>query len=143
MCCVLFILFLFKNPNYLTSNRTYIISNFCREIDASNFTLIAYLDVLKDDLSLKVRVINLWKQMSFYNNDEIWSIELIMVDEQVSYKYNYMDLLHIHFQIELLIKHLIYYTFLGEQYTSICPQKIPLWIKKCFKRWDDMLHHIL
>ncbi|CAI9297546.1 unnamed protein product [Lactuca saligna] len=49
-----------------------------------NVTFIADVDVLRDDLTLKVRVINLWKHMSFYNKDEIWSIELILLDEQGS-----------------------------------------------------------
>ncbi|CAI9276530.1 unnamed protein product [Lactuca saligna] len=47
-----------------------------------NITLIADVDVLRDDLTLKVRVINLWKHMSFNNKDDIWSIELILLDEQ-------------------------------------------------------------
>ncbi|CAI9302298.1 unnamed protein product [Lactuca saligna] len=49
-----------------------------------NVTFIADVDVLRDDLTLKVCVINLWKHMSFYNKDEIWSIELILLDEQGS-----------------------------------------------------------
>lgn len=49
-------------------------------------TFIADLDVLKDDSTIKVRVINLWNLFSFYNNDELFSIELILIDEQVSIK---------------------------------------------------------
>nr|KAJ0214192.1 hypothetical protein LSAT_V11C400176450 [Lactuca sativa] len=55
----------------------------------------------RDDLTLKVCVINIWKHMCFYNKDEIWSIELILVDER--------NLLS---------------------------------IQKCFKRRDDILHHM-
>ncbi|CAI9288259.1 unnamed protein product [Lactuca saligna] len=47
-----------------------------------NVTLIADLDVLKDDSTIKVKVINLWNLFSFYNNDELFSIELILIDEQ-------------------------------------------------------------
>ncbi|CAI9291074.1 unnamed protein product [Lactuca saligna] len=53
-------------------------------MSTTNITFIADLDVTRDDLSIKVRVINHWKQMSFYNKNEIWSIELILVDEQGS-----------------------------------------------------------
>nr|KAJ0204427.1 hypothetical protein LSAT_V11C500276410 [Lactuca sativa] len=45
-------------------------------------TLILDLDVLKDDSTIKVRVINLWNLFSFYNKDELISIELILIDEQ-------------------------------------------------------------
>ena len=48
-------------------------------------TLILDLDVLKDDSTIKVRVINLWNLFSFYNKDELFSIELILIDEQVYY----------------------------------------------------------
>lgn len=49
-------------------------------------TFIANLDVLKDDSTIKVKVINLWNLFSFYNNAELFSIELILIDEQVSIK---------------------------------------------------------
>ncbi|CAH1448404.1 unnamed protein product [Lactuca virosa] len=44
-------------------------------------TLIDDVDALRDDLTLKVCVINLWNHMSFYNKDNIWAIELILLDE--------------------------------------------------------------
>nr|KAJ0213539.1 hypothetical protein LSAT_V11C400193430 [Lactuca sativa] len=47
-----------------------------------NVTLIDDVDALRDDLTLKVCVINLWKHMSFYNKDDIWAIELILLDEK-------------------------------------------------------------
>nr|KAJ0219029.1 hypothetical protein LSAT_V11C300115610 [Lactuca sativa] len=47
-----------------------------------NVTLISDLDILKDDSTIKVRVINLWNLFSFYNKDELFSIELILIDEQ-------------------------------------------------------------
>ncbi|CAH1418623.1 unnamed protein product [Lactuca virosa] len=53
-----------------------------RPMAQSNVTLIADLDVLKDDSTIKVRVINLWNLFSFYNKDELFSIELILIDEQ-------------------------------------------------------------
>ncbi|CAH1453013.1 unnamed protein product [Lactuca virosa] len=59
-------------------------SDICRDMSTTNITFIADLDVTRDDLIIKVRVINHWKQMSFYNKNEIWSIELILVDEQGS-----------------------------------------------------------
>ncbi|CAI9301811.1 unnamed protein product [Lactuca saligna] len=53
-----------------------------RPMAQPNVTLIADLDVLKDDSTIKVKVINLWNLFSFYNNDELFSIELILIDEQ-------------------------------------------------------------
>ncbi|CAH1423807.1 unnamed protein product [Lactuca virosa] len=53
-----------------------------RPMAQPNVTLIADLDVLKDDSAIKVRVINLWNLFSFYNKDELFSIELILIDEQ-------------------------------------------------------------
>nr|KAJ0222232.1 hypothetical protein LSAT_V11C200053830 [Lactuca sativa] len=46
-----------------------------------NVTFIVDLDVLKDS-TIKVRVINLWNLFSFYNNVELFSIELILIYEQ-------------------------------------------------------------
>ncbi|CAH1415067.1 unnamed protein product [Lactuca virosa] len=48
---------------------------------APNITFIADVDVTRDDLTFKLRVINLRHQMSFYNKNEIWSIEMILMDE--------------------------------------------------------------
>ncbi|CAI9287674.1 unnamed protein product [Lactuca saligna] len=53
-----------------------------REMAQPNVTLISDLDILKDDSTVKVKVINLWNLFSFYNNDELFSIELILIDEQ-------------------------------------------------------------
>nr|KAJ0192724.1 hypothetical protein LSAT_V11C800396860 [Lactuca sativa] len=58
-------------------------SDICRDMSTTNITFIADLDVTRDDLSIKVRGVNHWKQMSFYNKNEIWSIELILVNEQI------------------------------------------------------------
>nr|KAJ0213656.1 hypothetical protein LSAT_V11C400223910 [Lactuca sativa] len=60
-------------------------SDICRDMSTTNITFIVDLDVTRDDLIIKVRVINHWKEMSFYNKNEIWSIELILVDEQSYY----------------------------------------------------------
>ncbi|CAH1414928.1 unnamed protein product [Lactuca virosa] len=49
---------------------------------AQNVTFVVDVDVTSDDLAFKLRVINLWKQMSVYNKDEIYSIEMILIDEQ-------------------------------------------------------------
>ncbi|XP_052622610.1 uncharacterized protein LOC111879208 [Lactuca sativa] len=58
-------------------------SNKIRRLMAQpDVTLISDLDVLKDDSTIKVRVINLWNLFSFYNKDELFSIELILIDEQ-------------------------------------------------------------
>ncbi|CAH1445990.1 unnamed protein product [Lactuca virosa] len=59
-------------------------SDICRDMSTTNITFIADLDVTRDYLIIKVRVINHWKQKSFYNKNEIWFIELILVDEQGS-----------------------------------------------------------
>ncbi|CAH1423129.1 unnamed protein product [Lactuca virosa] len=49
---------------------------------AANLTFIPDLDVTRDDLTFKLRVINLWDQMCFYKKNEIWSIEMILMDEK-------------------------------------------------------------
>ncbi|KAL7606715.1 hypothetical protein Lser_V15G18924 [Lactuca serriola] len=54
----------------------------CRLMAQPDVTLISDLDVLKDDSTIKVRVINLWNLFSFYNKDELFNIELILIDEQ-------------------------------------------------------------
>ncbi|CAI9265389.1 unnamed protein product [Lactuca saligna] len=48
---------------------------------APNITFISDMDVTRDDLTFKLRIINLWHQMSFYNKSENWSIEMILLDE--------------------------------------------------------------
>ncbi|KAL7612436.1 hypothetical protein Lser_V15G06946 [Lactuca serriola] len=52
------------------------------EMAQPNVTLISDLDILKDESTIKVKVINLWNLFSFYNKDELFSIELILIDEQ-------------------------------------------------------------
>nr|KAJ0218781.1 hypothetical protein LSAT_V11C300113930 [Lactuca sativa] len=54
------------------------------EMGDHNITFIDDVDALRDDLTLKVRVINLWKHMSSYNKDNVWAIELILLDEKGS-----------------------------------------------------------
>ncbi|CAI9271463.1 unnamed protein product [Lactuca saligna] len=49
---------------------------------ASDFTLIRDLDVLKDIFTMKLRVIRLWTLDSYYNKNELFSIELILMDEE-------------------------------------------------------------
>ncbi|CAH1451065.1 unnamed protein product [Lactuca virosa] len=47
-----------------------------------DFTLIRDLDVLKDMFTMKLRIIRLWTLEDYYNKDEIFSIQLILMDEQ-------------------------------------------------------------
>nr|KAJ0195678.1 hypothetical protein LSAT_V11C700368070 [Lactuca sativa] len=47
-----------------------------------NVTFVADVDVTRDDLTFKLRVINLWKKMALYNKDKIYSIEIILIDEK-------------------------------------------------------------
>lgn len=56
-----------------------------RFMSAANFTLISDLDVLKDIFTMKLRVIRLWTLKCYWNTDELFSIEIIFMDEQVYY----------------------------------------------------------
>ncbi|XP_023736525.3 uncharacterized protein LOC111884430 [Lactuca sativa] len=70
-----------------------------------NVTLISDLDILKDDSTIKVRVINLWNLFSFYNKDELFSIELILIDEQGTkiQENSVMTFMDLHLALSLLI----------------------------------------
>nr|KAJ0199637.1 hypothetical protein LSAT_V11C600329780 [Lactuca sativa] len=48
---------------------------------AGDFTLIRDLDVLKDMFTMKLRIIRLWSLEDYYYKDEIFSIQLILMDE--------------------------------------------------------------
>ncbi|XP_024964348.1 uncharacterized protein LOC112504629 [Cynara cardunculus var. scolymus] len=48
----------------------------------NNITFLEDLDIQKDDFTVKVRIVRLWKQPVFKNSDEIYSIEMILMDEQ-------------------------------------------------------------
>ncbi|XP_024978977.1 replication protein A 70 kDa DNA-binding subunit A-like [Cynara cardunculus var. scolymus] len=48
----------------------------------NNITFINNLDIQKDDFTVKVRIVRLWKQPVFKNPDEIYSIEMILMDEE-------------------------------------------------------------
>ncbi|XP_024995679.1 replication protein A 70 kDa DNA-binding subunit A-like [Cynara cardunculus var. scolymus] len=47
----------------------------------NNITFIDDLDIQKNDFTVKVRIVRLWKQPVFKNPDEIYSIEMILMDE--------------------------------------------------------------
>ncbi|KAL7617923.1 hypothetical protein Lser_V15G04498 [Lactuca serriola] len=49
---------------------------------AGDFTLIRDLDVLKDIFTMKLRIIRLWTLEDYYKKDEIFAIQLILMDEQ-------------------------------------------------------------
>nr|KAJ0213093.1 hypothetical protein LSAT_V11C400206130 [Lactuca sativa] len=49
---------------------------------AENVTLISDIDVLKDNFTMKLRVIRLWTLKCYWNTDELFSIEIIFMDEQ-------------------------------------------------------------
>ncbi|XP_024964810.1 replication protein A 70 kDa DNA-binding subunit E-like [Cynara cardunculus var. scolymus] len=48
----------------------------------NNITFLEDLDIQKDDFTVKVRIVRLWKQPVFKNPDEIYSIEMILMVEQ-------------------------------------------------------------
>ncbi|CAI9263629.1 unnamed protein product [Lactuca saligna] len=49
---------------------------------SGDFTLIRDLDVLKDSFTMKLRIIRLWTLEDYYKKDEIFAIQLILMDEQ-------------------------------------------------------------
>ncbi|XP_024971924.1 uncharacterized protein LOC112510808 [Cynara cardunculus var. scolymus] len=51
-------------------------------MDVNNITFLEDLDIQKDDFTVKVQIVRLWKQPVFKNPDEIYSIEMILMDEQ-------------------------------------------------------------
>ncbi|CAI9294428.1 unnamed protein product [Lactuca saligna] len=54
----------------------------CIYMVAGDFTLIRDLDVLKGSFTMKLRVIRLWTLDNYYNKNELFSIELILMDEE-------------------------------------------------------------
>ena len=54
-----------------------------RIMDRDNITLINDLDIQKDDFTVKVRIIRLWNQPLFKNPAQLYSIEMILMDEKV------------------------------------------------------------
>ncbi|KAL7606237.1 hypothetical protein Lser_V15G18303 [Lactuca serriola] len=54
----------------------------CIYMVAGDFTLIRDLDVLKDIFTMKLRVIRLWTLDNYYNKNELFSIEFILIDEE-------------------------------------------------------------
>ncbi|CAI9279146.1 unnamed protein product [Lactuca saligna] len=54
----------------------------CIYLATIDFTLIRDLDVLKDNFTMKLRVIRLWTLDNYYNKNELFSIELILMDEE-------------------------------------------------------------
>ncbi|KAJ9539928.1 hypothetical protein OSB04_026434 [Centaurea solstitialis] len=51
-------------------------------MDEKNITLIDNLDIQKDDFTVKVRIIRLWSQPLFKDPQQIYSIEMILMDEE-------------------------------------------------------------
>ncbi|CAI9274384.1 unnamed protein product [Lactuca saligna] len=49
---------------------------------ATDLSFITGLDVLKDSFTMKLRVIRLWTLECYYNKDEIFSVEVILMEEQ-------------------------------------------------------------
>ncbi|KAJ9541507.1 hypothetical protein OSB04_028013, partial [Centaurea solstitialis] len=56
-------------------------------MDEKNITLIDNIDIQKDDFTVKVRIIRLWSQPLFKDLEQLYSIEMILMDEEVN---NYM-----------------------------------------------------
>ncbi|KAI3715018.1 hypothetical protein L6452_21983 [Arctium lappa] len=51
-------------------------------MDEKNNTLIKDLDIQKDDFTVNVRIIRLWNQSLFKNPEQIFFIEMILMDEE-------------------------------------------------------------
>ena len=55
-----------------------------RIMDMNNITLINDRDIQKDDFTIKIRIIRLWNQPLFKNPTQLYSIEMILMDEEVN-----------------------------------------------------------
>ncbi|KAJ9543981.1 hypothetical protein OSB04_023688 [Centaurea solstitialis] len=55
-----------------------------RTMDEKNITLIDNLDIQIDDFTVKVRIIRLWSQLLFKDPEQLYSIEMILMDEEGS-----------------------------------------------------------
>ncbi|KAJ9562645.1 hypothetical protein OSB04_007805 [Centaurea solstitialis] len=53
-----------------------------RTMDEKNITLIDNLDIQKDDFTVNVRIIRLWSQPLFKDPEQLYSIEMILMDEE-------------------------------------------------------------
>ncbi|KAJ0838683.1 hypothetical protein HanPSC8_Chr14g0597681 [Helianthus annuus] len=53
------------------------------EMVQSNITYLKDLDLARRDYTVKVRVLRLWKQPMYNNPEQFYSIEMIVVDEEV------------------------------------------------------------
>ncbi|KAJ9541776.1 hypothetical protein OSB04_028282 [Centaurea solstitialis] len=53
-------------------------------MDEKNITLIDNLDIQKDDFTVKVRIIRLWSQPLFKDPQQLYSIKMILMDEEGS-----------------------------------------------------------
>ena len=62
----------------------------CIYMAAGDFTLIRDLDVLKDIFTMKLRVIRLWTLDSYYNKNELFFVELILMDEEIYFIYLFL-----------------------------------------------------
>ncbi|KAJ9561954.1 hypothetical protein OSB04_007114 [Centaurea solstitialis] len=54
------------------------------KMDEKNITLIDNLDIQKDDFTVKVIIIRLWSQPLFKDPEQLYSIEMILMDEEGS-----------------------------------------------------------
>ncbi|KAJ9563071.1 hypothetical protein OSB04_008231 [Centaurea solstitialis] len=52
-------------------------------MDEKNITLIDNLDIQKDDFTVNVRIIRLWSQPLFKDPEQLYSIEMILMDEEL------------------------------------------------------------
>lgn len=57
-------------------------------MDGKNITLIDNLDIHNDDFTVKIRIIRLWSRPPFKDPEQLYSIEMILMDDEVnSYLY--------------------------------------------------------
>ena len=56
----------------------------CFSVMASNnITMLADLELARDDYTIKVRIVRLWKQMNWSNPTQVRQIGMLLMDEQV------------------------------------------------------------
>ena len=52
-------------------------------MESKNITMLADLGLAKDDYTIKVRIVRLWKQMMWSNPNQVRQIGMLLMDEQV------------------------------------------------------------
>ena len=90
------------------------------------------LDVTKTYVTIKVLIVKLWKLLSFKVKNAIHAVELILMDEEVLYKFITRVYYIIFYIISYTIK--LYIVFIGYQNSSKCCWKLSCKVWKTTSR---------